>query len=147
MRCGTNKNSSSGSILDLAHKKMFYSADVMGSKPGSQLLPFVVFDLASRVNIRSVCLLDRWLKAVAELNAEKTCPPKISNCKNFLKFWTAGPRAVHFKESDKLCDDIVVADVDHMDVAWFLKRADHVAVRWMEHYVYNCLSDCVIGLL
>ncbi len=35
MRCGTYKNPSSGSVLDLAHKKMLYSADVMGSKPGS----------------------------------------------------------------------------------------------------------------
>jgi hypothetical protein len=34
-----------------------------------------------------------------------------------------------------------------MDVAWFLKRADHVAVWWVEHYVYNCLPYCAIRLL
>jgi len=95
---------------------MLLTADGVGSKPGSEHLPLVVFDLASRVNIRTISFLHRRINIVTKFDAKKTCPSEISDCKYFLKLWTAGPTTVNFQVCAKLPDNVVVADVDHVNV-------------------------------
>lgn len=72
--CGTDKDSYTGSILDLTNIKLLCSSNVMGPKPRSKLLPLVVFDLASRVNMRAFPLVHARIDIVTKFDAEKTCP-------------------------------------------------------------------------